>query len=54
LTDVEIDELIDTRRHSTLSREESIELFFSTFTEDEPGPEDCLPCVDAVLDAAGT
>jgi hypothetical protein len=53
LTEAEIDELIDTRRHSTLSREESIELFKSTFTEDEHGPEGCMPCVEAVLEAAG-
>ncbi|MHC4698764.1 MAG: hypothetical protein ACYTFA_18700 [Planctomycetota bacterium] len=53
LAESEIDELIDTRRHSTVSREESIELFESTFSPDETGPEDCTPCLEAVLDAAG-
>ncbi|MHC4696556.1 MAG: hypothetical protein ACYTFA_07435 [Planctomycetota bacterium] len=52
LTDVEVDELMDDYRHSTVSREESIELFKSTFTNDEHGPEGCLMCVGAVLDAA--
>ncbi len=53
LAETEIDEPIDTSWHSTLSRKDQIELFDSTFTNDEDGPEGCLTCVEAVLDAAG-
>lgn len=44
LTQSEVDELIDTMRHSTLTREQNRELFIATF--------ECLPCVDAILDAS--
>ena len=53
LTIAEIDKLIDTIRQRALTREEELRLFDSTFTEDEHGPEGCMPCVEAILDAAG-
>ena len=49
---VVVDELIDTMRHSTLTREQNLELFFGTF-EDPSDAELCLPCAEAVAQAAG-
>ena len=48
----EIDQLIDTMRHSTLSREENLDLFRDTFERREDA-ELCIGCAEAVLDAAG-
>ena len=39
-------------RHSTLTREENLELFYGTF-EDQANAILCEPCAEAVLDAAG-
>lgn len=47
-----VNKWIDDFAHSTLSREESVELYLATF-EDRDDAEPCRPCVDAVLDAAG-
>ncbi len=48
----EIDRQIENKSQSTLSREEEINLYHST---GKPGDDlaPCLPCVEAVLDAAG-
>ncbi len=48
----EIDQQIQNKSRSTLSRAEEIELYHST---GKPGDDlaPCLPCVEAVLDAAG-
>jgi hypothetical protein len=52
LEPAEIERLIGTMQHSALTREQSLELFFSTF--DEPvAAELCVPCAETVLDAAG-
>ena len=52
LNPVVVEGLIETMQHSTLTREQSLELFFSTF--EEPGDaEMCLSCAEAVLTAAG-
>ena len=51
MTHAEVDELIDTARHSTLTREQNRELFVATFA-DSTDAEECLPCVDAILDAS--
>ena len=51
LTHAEVDELIDTMRHSTLTREQNRGLFFDTFEEREDA-EECLPCADAILDVS--
>ncbi len=48
----EVDWLIDANRHSTLTREQSLELFYATF-EDRRDAELCPPCVEVVLTAAG-
>jgi hypothetical protein len=45
----DVDRIIDTVQHSTLSREENLELFLGTF-EDPDDAELCLPCAEAVLD----
>ena len=42
---------IDDNMHSTLTREESVELYLRTF-EDRTEAEPCRSCGDAVLDAA--
>ena len=52
LTSDEVDWLIDAHRNSTLSREQSLELFYATF-EDRADAELCEPCTQAVLDAVG-
>ncbi len=49
LTDDRTDQLIDSARYSTLSRQQNIELFFGTF-EDPTDAELCLPCAEAALD----
>ncbi len=49
----QIDRLIDDMKHSTLARDQNLELFYGTFDDGDPDPELCKPCVDAVLDAAG-
>ncbi len=51
LDPVVVDGLIETMRHSTLMREQSLGLFFSTFEEPAAG-ELCVPCAEAVLDSA--
>ena len=48
----EVDQLIDTMRQSTLSREEDLDLFRDTFERRE-NAELCIGCAEAVLDAAG-
>ena len=48
----EIDQLIDDMRHSTLTREENLDLFHDTFERREDA-ELCIDCAEAVLDAAG-
>ena len=51
-----VDWLIDSNRHSTLTRAESIALWESTYTDGDKlkeAHELCMPCVEAVLDAAG-
>ena len=48
----EIDRLIDDMRHSTLSREENLDLFRDTFERREDA-ELCIGCAEAVLDATG-
>ena len=48
----EVDGLIDTMRHSMLSREENLDLFRDTFARREDA-ELCIGCAEAVLDAAG-
>ena len=48
----EIDRLIDDMRHSTLSREENLDLFRDTFERREDA-ELCIGCAVAVVDAAG-
>ena len=53
LSRTEVDGMIYNSRHARLDREGQIELFKATFTSDEPGPEDCLPCTEAILEAAG-
>ncbi len=50
---MEINRLIDDMEHSTLSRDQNLELFYGTFDDGDPDPELCKPCVEAVLDAAG-
>ena len=54
LEDDEIASLIDVKSRSSLSREQEIELFDSTFKGNYQwaNSEMCLPCVEAVLDAA--
>ncbi len=52
LSESEIDQRINDYRHSTLTREELIKLFEATFADDEDGHFGCMPCVEAVLDAA--
>ena len=47
----EVDGLIDNVRHSTLTREENLELFYGTF-EDPSQAEACEPCAEAVLETA--
>lgn len=47
-----VEQLIDNMAHSVLDRDELLELFYGTFDEDDPDPELCRPCADAVLDAA--
>ena len=47
----EIDWLIDANRYSTLTREQSLELFRDQF-DDEMDAEYCAPCTTAILDAA--
>ena len=52
LDPVVVDGLIDTMQHSTLTREQSLELFFSTF--DEPAAAElCVPCAETIMHAAG-
>ncbi len=51
LTSDDVDWLINANRNSTLSREQSLELFYATF-EDRRDAELCEPCTEAVLDAA--
>ena len=48
----EIDRLIDDMLHSTLTREENLQLFRATFEMREDA-ELCIDCAEAVLDAAG-
>ena len=48
----EIDQLIDDAKGSTLTREESLELYRDTFERREDA-EWCIDCAEAVLDAAG-
>ena len=50
-----MDWLIDSNRHSTLTREESVALWEQTYTDDETlkaARQLCMPCAEAVLDAA--
>ena len=47
----EINQLIDDVRHSTLAREENLELFYATF-KDRADAKLCEPCAEAALDAA--
>ncbi len=47
----ETDQLIGDMQHSTLTREENLELFYATF-EVWRDAELCEPCAQAVLDAA--
>ncbi len=47
----EVDWLIDANKNSTLTREQSLELFYVTL-EDRRDLEPCKPCAEAVLDAA--
>ncbi len=51
LTVPEVDWLIDANKNSTLTREQSLELFHATF-EDRRDMELCEPCAEAVVDAA--
>ena len=51
LTPAEVDDLIETTRHSTLTREQNREVFIDTF-EDREDAEECLPCADAILDVS--
>ena len=51
LTTAEIDGLIDTARHSTLSRQENLDLFHDTFEQHEDA-ELCLDCAEAVLNVS--
>lgn len=46
----EVDQLIGTARHSTLSHEENLELYRSTFDR-RANVELCIDCAEAVLDA---
>lgn len=46
----EVDQLIDDMRHSTLSREQNLDLFRDTFEQREDA-EFCIDCAQAVLDA---
>ena len=50
LTHPEVDRLIDDVRNSTLTRAQNRELFIATYA-DGNAAEECLPCVDAILDA---
>ena len=43
-----IDGLIANVRHSTLTGEQNLELFYATF-EDPSQAELCVPCVEAIL-----
>ena len=52
LTGDEVDWLIDANKNSTLTREQSLELFHAPF-EDRRDLELCGPCAEAVLDATG-
>jgi hypothetical protein len=47
----EIDLLVDTMRHSTLTKEQNLELFYATF-DDRSQANLCESCAEAVLDAA--
>ena len=51
LTTDEVDWLIDANRNSTLSREQSLELFYATFERRDDAVR-CEPCAEAVLDVA--
>ena len=51
LTGDEVDWLIDANQNSTLTREQSLELFYATF-EYRRDAELCEPCAEAVLNAA--
>ena len=51
LTHAEVDDLIDDARHSTLTRAKNRDLFIATFV-DRADAEECLPCVDAILDVS--
>ena len=42
----QVDQLVDDAAHSTLDRQKQLELFYSTFGEDDPDPELCRPCAD--------
>ncbi len=46
-----MDDLINTNKHSTLTREQSLALFRDQF-DDEADAKFCEPCTEAVLDAA--
>ena len=46
----EVDGLIDANKHSTLTREQSLELFRDQF-DDEDDATFCDPCTTAILDA---
>ena len=51
LSGTEIDALIDTMRHSTLSRDGNLELFYATFDRREDA-KICQPCARAILRVA--
>ncbi len=46
-----VDHLIDVMRHSTLTGEENLEMFYNTFERREDAAL-CIDCAEAVLDAA--
>lgn len=52
LLEAEVDRMIDDMRHSTLSREQLIDLYRATYTDEGDG-EACIDCSNAILDAAG-
>jgi hypothetical protein len=53
LTQGEVEKIIDDAARSALTEDQQRELYFATF-EDREDAGACLPCVEAVLTAAGS
>ena len=53
LTDAEIRAIIENVRQRGLTRKEESRLFYSTFGSGDDRREECMPCVEAILDVVG-